>query len=58
VTGVDAQLYVKLYGLVELGGSGLADEGKSVLRLILYGAVNLFRALLIFLTSEQSDSSS
>ena len=26
MTGVNAQLYVKLHGLVKLGGSGLADQ--------------------------------
>ena len=53
VAGVDAELDVDLDGLVELGGSGLHDERKGVGDFILHGAVDLLRAVLIFLTSKQ-----
>ena len=53
VAGVDAELDVDLDGLVELGGGGLHDERKGVGDFILHGAVDLLRAVLIFLTSKQ-----
>ncbi len=35
VTGVNAQLHVELDGLVELGGSGLADQAEALCGVIL-----------------------
>ena len=53
MTGVNAELDVDFDGLVELCRSGLDDERQSVGYFILHGAVDLLRAVLIFLTSKQ-----
>ena len=52
VTGVHAQLDVQLHGLVELGGSGLADQLQTLLGVVQRSLVDLLGALLIFLTSK------
>jgi hypothetical protein len=44
---------VDLNGLVELGGSGLADKTQGVRGIILHGAVDLLRAVFILFTSKQ-----
>ena len=52
VTGVDAQLDVQLDGLVELRGSGLADQAEAlcgvILRILLF---DLLGSILILFTS-------
>ena len=58
VTGVNAQLHVKLNSLVKLGLSGLADEVHALSGFILSALVDQLGALLIFLASKQCYSSS
>ena len=53
VTGVNAQLHVKLNGLVKLGLRGLADEVHTLSGFILSALVDQLGALLIFLASKQ-----
>ena len=52
MAGVNTQLDVELDGLVELGGSGLADQLQTLLGVIQHSLVDLLGALLIFLTSK------
>ena len=53
VTGVNAELDVDFNSLVELGGSGLYNKIHSSGNFVLRGAVDQFRAVLIFFTSKQ-----
>ncbi|MPM43356.1 hypothetical protein SDC9_90029 [bioreactor metagenome] len=52
VTGVDAQLYVELHGLIEFGGSGLYHQLHSLGRIVQSGLVDELGAVLIFLASK------
>ena len=53
MTGVDAELDVDFNGLIELGGSGLYNKIHGSGNFVLRSAVDQFRVVLIFFTSEQ-----
>ena len=53
MTGINAEFDMNFNSLVELGGSGLYNKIHSSGNFVLRGAVDQFRAVLIFFTSKQ-----